>query len=450
MKRIVSILLSLALLLGCAYAAAEEDRTVLDFPRSGLTWQAPDAVEKLPGIIVDVTDGGETGKGTGIILAYVTYTGLSREEVEAINSRVQALLDEGKEEEANAVLSEETAAAPILAVFVGTANDAMSPEAIVTMLSSKYQTAQFMLPVKAGSHGGFTYYVTVPLPDSDILEEARKLTPAGGIDALIKAQEEIMAHPELVTLKDRKITVYPAAGTQITFTTLDLDGNEVKSEELFSRSTVTLLNFWQTFCGPCLEEMPELDRLNREYAGKGFQVIGVVCDAANNEKKIDLAKKISGQYTIQTLLLSRSMLTDLIAESTPTSYFIDSEGKVLADPVVGGHLDEVMAGIEAYLNGQTVEVPTEPTASTDGKQTWTIRVTDQNGDPVPDVTVSFCTGTSCFMVELDEEGIGAYTGPSATYHVSVVDVPDGYSADGAQDVYTDDRSSSVTIVVTKE
>ena len=56
MKRMVSILLSLVLLLGCAYAAAKEDRTVLDFPRSGLTWQIPDAVAKLPGMIVDVTD----------------------------------------------------------------------------------------------------------------------------------------------------------------------------------------------------------------------------------------------------------------------------------------------------------------------------------------------------------------------------------------------------------
>ena len=449
MKRTVSILLSLALLFGCAYAAAEEEGITLRFHRSGFTWHFPDAVYQLPGMLMDKNDIGETGKESGLILASVTYTDLSGDELDVLYNREQALRAEGREAEADEVLKEQMEAIPVLAAFFGIGNDSYTPESVVAQLSSDYQTPQFVQPVEVGSHDGFTYYMTVPKPDSDIIENARKLTPAEKVDALVRAQEEILAHPELVTLQDRKPWEVPAVGTQITFTTTDLDGNEVKSEELFSRSKITLVNFWQTFCEPCLEEMPELDRLNREYADRGFQVIGVVTDAVN-DKRIATAKEISGQYTIPALMESSELSEKLIVESTPTSYFIDGEGRVLSDPVVGSHMDVILDDIEAFLSGRTDEVPTEPEAAADGKQTWTIRVTDQNGDPVPDVTVSFCTGISCFMVELDGEGIGSYTGESAIYHVSVVDLPDGYNADGAEDVYTDDHSSSITIVITKE
>ena len=77
----------------------------------------------------------------------------------------------------------------------------------------------------------------------------------------------------------------------------DLDGNTVKSDELFSGNTVTVVNFWFTTCNPCVGELAELDALNKELAEKGGSLIGVNTftldgdEAAISEAKDVLAKK---------------------------------------------------------------------------------------------------------------------------------------------------------------
>ena len=55
----------------------------------------------------------------------------------------------------------------------------------------------------------------------------------------------------------------------------DLDGNDVTSDELFSGSAVTVVNFWFTTCGPCVGELGELEALSKELAEKGGSLIGI-------------------------------------------------------------------------------------------------------------------------------------------------------------------------------
>lgn len=243
---------------------------------------------------------------------------------------------------------------------------------------------------------------------------------------------------------------YPEPGTKVSFQTEDLDKNQVKSEDLFAGKKVTVINFWQTFCEPCLEKMPELDRLNSEYAGKGVQVIGVVCDAYGDEEKMKTAREISGQYGIRTLVLSRSMLDVLTVEGTPTAYLLDGEGKMLSRPVVGANVDEIVSVIDAYLKDEAADAQAVPAAVSTEKQTWTIRVSDQNGDPIPDVAVSFCSDSACTLVELDEQGIGTFSAPAAVYHITFVDIPDGYNADDVGDLYTGEHSGTISVTLTKE
>ena len=77
----------------------------------------------------------------------------------------------------------------------------------------------------------------------------------------------------------------------------DLDGNPVKSDELFSANAVTVVNFWFTTCNPCVGELSELDALNKELAKKGGALIGVNTftldgdETAISEAKDVLAKK---------------------------------------------------------------------------------------------------------------------------------------------------------------
>ena len=73
----------------------------------------------------------------------------------------------------------------------------------------------------------------------------------------------------------------------------DLDGNTVKSDELFSANAVTVVNFWFTTCNPCVGELSELDALNKELANKGGALIGINSFTLDgDEKAIAEAKEV--------------------------------------------------------------------------------------------------------------------------------------------------------------
>ena len=121
----------------------------------------------------------------------------------------------------------------------------------------------------------------------------------------------------------------------------DLDGNTVKSDELFSGNTVTVVNFWFTTCNPCVGELAELDALNKELAEKGGSLIGVNTftldgdEAAISEAKDVLAKKGA---TYQNVYFNSDgeagkFTTNIFAY--PTTYVVDRNGNIVGEPIVG-------------------------------------------------------------------------------------------------------------------
>ena len=121
----------------------------------------------------------------------------------------------------------------------------------------------------------------------------------------------------------------------------DLDGNTVKSDELFSGNTVTVVNFWFTTCNPCVGELAELDALNKELAEKGGSLIGVNTftldgdEAAISEAKDVLAKKGA---TYQNVYFDSDgeagkFTTNIFAY--PTTYVVDRSGNIVGEPIVG-------------------------------------------------------------------------------------------------------------------
>ena len=126
-----------------------------------------------------------------------------------------------------------------------------------------------------------------------------------------------------------------------TFEGKDLDGNTVKSDELFSGNAVTVVNFWFTTCNPCVGELAELDALNKELAEKGGALIGVNTftldgdEAAISEAKDVLAKKGA---TYQNVYFNSDgeagkFTTNIFAY--PTTYVVDRNGNIVGDPIVG-------------------------------------------------------------------------------------------------------------------
>ena len=69
-------------------------------------------------------------------------------------------------------------------------------------------------------------------------------------------------------------------------------------------------------------------------------------------------------------------------------------------------------------------------------QAYVIHITDQDGKPVPEVVVNFCTDEACTPRESDENGLVTFDGKPYKYHVQIVDVPEGYSCDEGFEMYT--------------
>ncbi len=126
-----------------------------------------------------------------------------------------------------------------------------------------------------------------------------------------------------------------------TFEGKDLDGNTVKSDELFSANAVTVVNFWFTTCNPCVGELSELDALNKELAEKGGALIGVNTftldgdEAAISEAKDVLAKKGA---TYQNVYFNSDGEAGKFTENIfayPTTYVVDRNGNIVGEPIVG-------------------------------------------------------------------------------------------------------------------
>ena len=129
----------------------------------------------------------------------------------------------------------------------------------------------------------------------------------------------------------------------------DLDGNTVKSDELFSGNAVTVVNFWFTTCNPCVGELSELDALNKELAKKGGALIGVNTftldgdEAAISEAKDVLAKKGA---TYQNVYFDSDgeagkFTTNIFAY--PTTYVVDRSGNIVGEPIVGAITEKKQA-----------------------------------------------------------------------------------------------------------
>ena len=129
----------------------------------------------------------------------------------------------------------------------------------------------------------------------------------------------------------------------------DLDGNTVKSDELFSGNAVTVVNFWFTTCNPCVGELAELDALNKELAKKGGALIGVNTFTLDGDKaaiadaKDVLAKKGA---TYQNIYFGSGGDAGKFVENVfayPTTYVVDRSGNIVGEPIVGAITEKKQA-----------------------------------------------------------------------------------------------------------
>lgn len=126
------------------------------------------------------------------------------------------------------------------------------------------------------------------------------------------------------------------------FAASDLNGNAV-DQEIFKKRKLTMVNIWATFCGPCINEMPELGQLAEEY-GEDLQIIGIVVDAADQngnvlpQQKADALEIVKNTGASYTHLLPSKDLNDAYlsgVQSVPTTLFVDENGCLVGASLVG-------------------------------------------------------------------------------------------------------------------
>ena len=108
------------------------------------------------------------------------------------------------------------------------------------------------------------------------------------------------------------------------FTLKSLGGENLRLEEY--RGKVVLINFWASWCGPCRQEMPILDRIQQRYQGAGFEVLGV-----NVEGRDPKARRVAKELSVSFPLLfdeSQAVSTDYDLQGMPFSVLIDRSGQV--------------------------------------------------------------------------------------------------------------------------
>ena len=136
------------------------------------------------------------------------------------------------------------------------------------------------------------------------------------------------------------------------FTAQDLQGNGV-NQEILAGKKLTMVNVWATFCGPCINEMPDLGALAQEYADKGVQIVGLLSDANASDgsvsaSQVELAQEIVDATGANYLhIIPGTDMMGLLYQitSVPTTFFVDETGTQVGTAYVGAKSKDSWAAI---------------------------------------------------------------------------------------------------------
>ena len=154
------------------------------------------------------------------------------------------------------------------------------------------------------------------------------------------------------TAAEQKAANFSVSEKSLEFTAENL-ALETVDNSIFADKDLTVLNVWGTFCGPCIQEMPELGEWQRSLPDN-VQIIGLVADVAGKEDAdhIELANTILDKTNAHfTNIIPNNDFAELLSGvvGVPTTFFINKEGKIVGKPIVGAQVPKYKAFVEEYL-----------------------------------------------------------------------------------------------------
>lgn len=400
----------------------------------GFRLNCPDVFDHPKGLVSPMAMG---DRGDGIYFMMYTYIAASTEELKAIHSKSEG--GEMSAEEGQKVLD----AMASLAVVVGIGGNQKEKEIAEKLKMGEGSNDHF---TEVGRYKDITYYV---ITSTDTDEAFMKAQPqyAEEFRALQEGLIEAMKNAEYF---GPMIPGADQVGKTITFVTEDIDGNPVKSADLFAKHEVTMINIWATWCKPCRSELEELGKLHLRLKKKNAAIVGI-CDDAKEKKEECRALIAEKNLSYLNILPDEKMMDDLAVDSFPTSFFVNREGKIVTYPIIGvpADLSDYEKTIDSLLGGKTeVKEPAETNAAETRTDTCRVVIKDEAGSPVAGVRVQFCSDTACIMGKTDEEGIASFNAEKGQYTVHVQKVPEGYEPCD-EEFAVNENLDDVTIILKK-
>lgn len=284
-----------------------------------------------------------------------------------------------------------------------------------------------------------------------------RMGPSGSAVGAADAGREADGAPDLMT------------GTEVgeqapDFSTELLSGESFRLSDY--RGSVVMINFWAVTCAPCIEELPDFERFGREHPD--VEILAVHHWAGAGRARDFLSGK--GWEHLDFALDSREKgLLPLLnaSDAMPQTIVLDRRGVVTYNaqaPLTYDQMAELYRSALGEGDGRTEgeRIVMQPATETAGqllipmgggaaadKRTYTVVITDQNGDPAAGVMLAFCTDTTCRNSEpSNENGIVSAQLEPDRYHVQVIDMPEGYREEAESELYIgpDNQAAALTLI----
>ena len=352
MKKFLALLMSVVTVLSMAGCGSSENQTAessetqgnisgtgctYDFPQTGFGFELPGDIEIKTGCILS-NDVGEMNYGEGVMFGIPVYFNMTEDELNALpeeeydkirrgfSFEVFCVKDAGSDDEVKEKIIEN------LKVVYGGKLEEGDEEALETLK-------------QIHKEGEYTWYSAIAQNTSENFEGDN----IAEYNAFYDAADAILASMKFC---EPYIWHGNDAGDSVVFDTVDLNGTAINSAVLFGRNKVTMVNIWSTTCGPCINEMAELQKIHEDISARGGAVVGLVVDVpvGNNMYLQDAQDIISDTGVSYINLRAWEGFTDsLSCVGTPTTYFVDSNGKILGDPILGARVSEYESRLDEYL-----------------------------------------------------------------------------------------------------
>ncbi len=374
MKTILGIFLAVALLVSLAvpaFAVTDTEEEIWAAPDSGFEMAIPDAYRDAKGYVTFTDLGEGVNPGSGVVSALASYMAMPAEEYEALQEKLFEVYMSEDMETLNEMIEQSSETEWGLFTVYGINRNRGEDElrALVTeqmdlspddfggdeeLFASVAAINENMKVREIGEKDGMRYFLC-----STDFDDFLKLLELQGSTEM--DQEYLDEFKTLLELNDQladKVTLIGGAnlaepvkaGSKLSFETTDLGGNPVTSEEIFSGHKITMINMWATWCDPCKDELPELAKMAEDFEKQNCQIIGICLDAEDEATMAEGRAILENAGVGYLNIVPFENREELLPNSAyPTTYFVDENGTVLDEVIVGAMLTRYPRALEKLL-----------------------------------------------------------------------------------------------------